>query len=535
MASGIKRIVYNTRERVISNDLNREQAFQAADIAETLRYVQNTAYVSDYSCAGYETVSPVVGQLVGDVIGGLLVKPGTASIYLTISAGKLSCFNPAASPSTDDSDYKIISSQGVTALAPLAITPSTGGGVRIDVIECSPYENAEEQDNRDVFSAFTGSFTANLVDKVVADRLTFRIRTGTDGAGFPGVASGWLPLAVMSVPNGATTCDQITFWDVRPLISDRVESPFRVANVVQKQTRNLSFIDVATPGQFRVAGIVDTTHGEYKAGGALFKGTPSATMGTGDVDYVDLSNAENQEPGFAPINSRPWYLYALFPFSLPRWVRYTENAVGSLGRIPRACKGIPVLTTKGCNYTSIASTGISPPTITGLGSSTSDAVVIVAGITSSAGALQTFISDGHMLTMNYSNCPAITPTSSTLTDDLYTLIPNTHFPLCARRLRLFIYCSIDGVAATEFTYRRVVVIRQFATTNNLATFASSTANGIIPTIGSSPELMEVVVPLPPRYPLLTPNNQVIFVDYTGTGYTGRTSISMRVVGWDLGP
>jgi hypothetical protein len=145
------------------------------------------------------------------------------------------------------------------------------------------------------------------------------------------------------------------------------------------------------------------------------------------------------------------------------------------------------------------------------------------------------MTDGRMIHLEYSITPPVAPSASALVSSEYTLVPNVNFPSNARRLKLYLRCLINGVAATEFEYQRVVRVYQFATANLIATVLGPRMMGVIPAGGTFAEGFEVTIPITSRFPTLTMASQLIKVDYTGFGYTSRTFDFAHVVGWDLGP
>jgi hypothetical protein len=535
MSSGIKRIFHNLRERVVSPDMNREQLFLQADNAETLSHQLNALYTPDIS-TGFARYPVSLGTpLHADVIGGLLPIPASGTMNIEVTAGKLGCYNPDAVPSTDDSQYKVVTSLGVPISAPLTITANPGGGIRIDVIECSVYENVEESSMRDIFDLGTSAPISTLVDKVLAHRLTFRIREGISGAGFPGAVSGWLPLAVMSVPVGIASSNQATFWDVRPLISDRVNAPFRYSRVIPSKSRELIFTDPSVPGSLCVYGSVETTCNEYLAGGTLFKSSPTIPMGGGDFTFIDVMDTTEQESTFALAAYRLWYIYAAFPFGLPRWARYTETPVmGS--RLPSPYRGITIISTKAPDSTGKPIPALTLPTATGLGGTVTDAVMITAGIADGFGAFQPFYSDGRMVHLYAPACNLIAPTAAAAGYDDYTLIADTHYPANARRIRALIRCVYTGGAGNAFSFSPEIVVNTWFAPVQTGSVYIDSHSGMFDGTGTFAFHAQVEIPLVPDWPTFAAVNRTLTVTWNnGVGVGGRTGGSLAIIGWDLSP
>ncbi|HOA00815.1 MAG TPA: hypothetical protein PKI27_00755 [Dermatophilaceae bacterium] len=540
MSSGHRRMQYNTRERLISTDFNREQAFIAADRSAFHRRFFSDQYIVDTS-AGY-AIEPaaITAPLLADVIGGLMVVPQIGTDSVTITPGEMVAYFPDATPNADDDPSKVIFDAGISAIGSLVIPANGGGGIRIDVIECQPIELVEEQDNRDIFDPATGLFTPNLVDKVVSGRLQYRVRSGVAGGGYPGNTTGWLPLAVASVPAGSASVDTVTFWDVRPLIVDRAVQPFHAGSLLQKRERCLVYADEWTnPGvELNVSGAVDFNVGYYRAAGTIAKGTPTAAMGSGDLPWVDILNPENQGPGFAPVPSMPWYLYACFPAGLPRWVRYTENSIFGLGRVPGPMRGIPVATMVAPNYAGTPLLAITMPTSTGLGVSTQNAGVVMAGWCDGGGAPRGAVSDGRMILVgDLNNGIFVAPFGTNINTDSYVLFGNFAHPANARRVRLKVYCNFIGAPGAAFSFSRKVYMKRFGvTTDNVCAIDAGEETGMFDAFGIYSDVFEVDVPLIPTWPGIAPVNRNLTVNYfPSAGVATRVNGGLDVVGWDLGP
>jgi hypothetical protein len=301
----------------------------------------------------------------------------------------------------------------------LTLTPGSGGAIRIDVIECQRIEQVLEADNRDIFDPSTGLFSPALVNKVTAGRLAYRIRTGTPGLGFPGVEAGWLPLAVCSVPAGATTWDTVTLWDVRPMAHERVQQPFGAYPSLNYVHRHNVWSDITTVfGEVRVYGVCDVSFGAYRAGGQLIH--PGTTNG-----YLNVADTTLWAPGFSS-SLAPWYLYLVYPFGLPRWVQYSPASAGI--REPRGLRGIPVMSRWTPRYDGRPGSFIAQtPAWTGLFDPPSqDAIVALAGLQGPSGGPFGVHGDGRTiqfvdeptLEISQSASNGVTSTEWTFTDNV---------------------------------------------------------------------------------------------------------------------
>lgn len=430
MAHGWRSMVINTQERALSVDINRLQRFKEQDTAELFRYMLDVYATSDDDQLGL-MVEPntLETPLRAEIINGLLVKPQAASLNLLVDAGLMFAMAPDAA--ADESNYKYVRDDGVTTPGSLVMTANASGSTRIDVIECRVNPTPSSvTDSRDIFNPTTGLFAAATVTKEQRGRLEYRVRAGTPGAGFPANQSGWLPLCVASVPNGATSCDQMTFWDVRPLTNDRETGLVsRVKSMPHIERLHYVCDGQTAAGQQRLNGSVLAYYKGRTLGGRLRRGTPGT-----DTDYVDIAHADNLAQGFA-FGAATWsYFYLLTPFGLPRWARYTT---GPAGRVPRSPRGIVVVTSVPPQHlTGIPSAAINLPASTGLGGSTTDGICI--GVSRETGSnFEEFAAvDGRIL-------PAATFTGSIAADSFdvtqaqWTMTEGTDYPAGAKELLVY--------------------------------------------------------------------------------------------------
>jgi len=535
MSSGHKRIQFNTRERAVSDDLNRLQSFVAAQRAGALRRLVNDRYVTDVSNGLAIESQPDDTPVSGDVFGGLMVQPVVGTSSLTVSPGVVGLFSPDPVPNPDDgSGYKVVESLGVSTMGTLTIAPG-GVGIRIDVIECRPVELGEENDNRDIFKPSTGKFEPSSVDKVVATRLEFRVRAGTPGGGFPGTVEGWLPLAVASVPAGATSTDAVTFWDVRPLVQDRAEAPHKSGRMVHTHTSHVLTADeYVEPGKLTVVGTCEGKMGSHKTGGTLFKGTPTATMGTGDVAGIDVLNQENWEPGLMPVVNMPWYLWSLFPFGLPRWVRYTENSIAGQGRVPGSMRGICVASmTAPIGLIGAPKNPIALPASTGLVGSTPIAWMVAAGSCDPLFPMgpQGFVADGDVFWLT--KPIIVNPQWTDGRKDLYRFAGNVSHPVNVRSI-IARFHRRTAVALEVSTYRTLSVCNDSTGDHRLAELYRGHGNVDAVSLGTRSDVLQCEIPLRNGFPAYGAIDQFVLLMYDKPWGTGFNSVA-EIIGWRIGP
>lgn len=537
MAGGMKEVVINNQERAVSVDINRLQKFKGADIAELMRFWGNVGVGSDDLDAAAVTVetTTVGNPLLAEIVNGFLVRPQAASLNLLVDRGVLYAIAPDGA--ADDSVYKYVRDAGVSTPGALAVTNNIGGGaIRIDVVEVQVVTNANvETDSRDIFNSVTGLFSATTVSKASADGLNYRVRMGSPGGGFPGTVSGWLPLAVISMPDGATSVDTMTFWDVRPLINDRQFQPSNLGTarpVINKALINASAL--ATVG-----GWVEAFANGRRLGGCLRSGGIVT-----DADTIDLTDAANHSSTFAAVANHPWYLYLVTPFGLPRWARY--NAAGS--RVPRSPRGIPVATTVAPNADGLPSGAIPLPTASGLGSNTSAGLCIAAGYFDNSSAQIGFFGNNADGFHNVHSTSATDPiqvaagTANVTGGDVngngyasWTLTPGTHFPAHARSLFLEFRTDLTtntgaGSLAEPRTFTRV-----YSGSTRLTDIATPGPAWYIPS--GTPTLSKIShalwLPVPAVYPSSTAANFRVDVEWDGNAlfFGAIANTFVRVLGW----
>ena len=440
MSSGFKTEVINTRERAVSTDINRLQAFGQSELAQVFYEMMVKWNTDDDAAPGVEA-EPVAGSDFHVVLNGLRFYPLNGTVNGLITPGVLMAENSAAG--ADDARIQYCNDPGIVAVGTLVLTPGAGS-TRIDVIECQPTTAVLETDNRDIYNTTTGLFAPVAVTKVVANRLTYRIRTGTAGAGFPGTVAGWFPLAVVRVPAAAATWDVCDIWDVRRLASELWNSPFQTSGGESPAgdgylaaTENLG----AGSYNIQLTGRYSGRYKQWRVGGDALN-YPSGAA------YIDITTGTtNWEPGLAVVGSRPWYVYLAFPFGLPGWRKY--SAAPASPRAPQGMRGIPVVTQRVPNTNRTPFAALAVPTATGLGGSTTDAVCIFAGIADTAPKMRGAVCDGE-----WTKCrpyiQVLPSTEHVLTTGItiYQYLAGFMFPPNAKSLLVELPIALRGAAPT---------------------------------------------------------------------------------------
>ena len=446
MSSGYKEQVINAQERVASLDINRLQKHVGYDFAEFFRYMLDV-YAEEESAAGGTITVPsaIETPLRAEIINGLLVRPQTGVFDLFVDPGVAYLMAPDGG--ADESPYKFIRDDGIQVLGALQVGANGSGSTRVDVIECSvdPIENVTTE-VRDLFNTTTGVFTPALLTKVKTGRLTYRVRQGVPGSP-PTLALGWLPLAIVSLPAGAASNDVCAVWEVRQLLSDRVNTPFQITRLnADYGTQSVVFDDVTTPGVNRMSGTTRATLKGRWVGGEVRAGN----VGGSNDNSVDLAAPENQEDAFAIPVSGIVYVYLVTPFGLPRWARYRQLPQA---RTPRSPRGLYIVSTVAPLNTGYATGTITLPTTMGLGNYVVDSTdaVCVGSLPVTASTLLGGCIDGQVQWIrkntaagqNGIEVPAdggFNATSST-----FTLDPDVEFPAHAKA----IYASFSALVTVN--------------------------------------------------------------------------------------
>lgn len=375
-STGQKDLTINPRERALSVDVNRLQAFKDQAQAEALLYLQEGTTTLDTDGLGHLAypLSVAATPPQATIIGGLQPVPSDGTFNIQVTGGLCAFYAPDVPANPDDSPYKFISDPGSLVLT---FAANAGPGTRVDVLECQPVDAVLETDNRDIFDPSSGLFAPQSVNKVQAKRLTYRIRQGVLGNGYPGSVAGWLPLAVIAIPAAAANLDTCDIWDCRPLSQGRIFPPGKAVQFnhnLDRQALGIDTLSAAPARLIRGFSESDSAFG-YKTGGHIRTGNYSSSAAY--VDSFDVTNVNNQEPGFAPVVGALWYLYTIGkPFGLPRFAKYTQAP----GRFPSNPEGILVISNKAPNAFSGLGVNIALPVSLGLGPLNQVGLCLLAGV-----------------------------------------------------------------------------------------------------------------------------------------------------------
>ena len=543
MASGAKTEIINTRERAVSTDLNRLQSFIAADRAEELRRVSNNRQTQftdiqnaqggafleggSYIDTSAQDTAAIGAPLRGDVYEGLVVLPQPTTLNLLVSPGIVGLDDPdgqagssqATPPDPDDSRYKVVDDAGIQTIGVLVVTAG-GGGPRIDVVECQRTEVVTETDSRDIFDPSTGVFVPTVVNKVIEGQLIYRIRLGTPNGGYPGSVQGWLPLCVILVPSTAASVDDCTFWDVRPLIKDRVTAFDSQHDTAFMQDDMRAVANQSTdPTKTLFSGFLTSQIGMYRAGGGFIA--------------VDLQSVANQALGYAPVTGEIFYVYVVFPAGLPRWVQYSASS----SRVPASNLGI--LSVSAATPLSQLAPGIfnsiSPPLATGILVS-GPAVLLAAGRVGAANVLLGFAASAGLVSIDQTDLSNLkTPTSTSGNFDQFVLTAGVDYPITARSVLVRVACIYSGGTPGDALIMgpRVATAVPGSTTMLFEGVGSRLYTGIVPPSGGGGQQADVEVPvlMLGSSTGFSSDDLNVVVDWGNT--LTRASQNLNIIGWRL--
>lgn len=439
--SATKSIYIESRERAVSNDINRLQALINAHMAEVLRYLFDVRTSEDYSGGTEGLGSSVTNPLRGVILSGLRCRPEIGTTNLFVEPGVALLVDPDASPSADDSPLKWIVSEGELTGGALTL-PAAAGTARVDMVECRRRAEQElESSNRDLYNTITRTFTPQLITKVAGFPLEFRIRTGTAGGGFAGLGTeaGWLPLMVFVTPPGATTWDDVEFcWDVRPLAADHTEGLFAVERTYpQRDGRRQYGILHENGSGFQLNGFFDSSLQGRRIGGQI-----GAESVFGSVGYLDMD--DYREPGWSPSANTMTYIYCAIPFGLPRWAQYTQAPAL---RVPGPFRGIVVQSTQPCEFDGTPLNDVALPLVTSLGGASSE-MRLIACQPYATGLLGVLIEDGWFIFESEGSATfpltAVSGATSVSTD--FELQDDVHIPRIATAVKVKIQKTLTAMA-----------------------------------------------------------------------------------------
>lgn len=198
MASHIRRLIWNTRERLLSTDLNDAQALQHRAMTEALAASQH----GDQQQLG--------------VLRGLTVSIPGGSLSVNVAAGLALRLATAGTPYDSPLQWIELATSTAVDLASF-VDPANPRWV---CIEITGAEAGIVQSLRDIFLPSNGTFAAVTVDKVRGSAPTLHVTAGTAAATpqFPAGTAGRIPLAYVYLPAAAGTLTAGDIVHCRPIL-----------------------------------------------------------------------------------------------------------------------------------------------------------------------------------------------------------------------------------------------------------------------------------------------------------------------------
>jgi hypothetical protein len=188
MSSNNRRIIFNTRERLLSSDLNDMQALLHAKGTDEL--------MAALSGEVYKGALPLSGV----IQGGNVTANGVDN---TISISPILAIKHGSGATSYDSPYLKIET---LVTATIDLTPHVDPSPRWVAIEVAPGDVTEVSSTRDEFQPALGTFLPVSVDKVRRPEPVFSVNAGTPSATpvLPLGTAGTIPLAYVYIPGGGT-------------------------------------------------------------------------------------------------------------------------------------------------------------------------------------------------------------------------------------------------------------------------------------------------------------------------------------------
>lgn len=348
MASNNRRVIFNTRERLLSTDFNDATALFHAKSTDEVAAALTGDFYKNSGGAGAQS----------GIIGGGYVS--TDGVSLNASVSPVIGLKYGTGATSLDSPYLKIESAAATTID--LSTFVDGGNPRWVCIEVAPGDTAEVVSTRDVFQPALGTFTPVSVDKIRAPAPVFTVNAGTPAASpaLPLGTAGTVPLAYVYIPAAAAVLLTSDVVRCRPLLGN-----------------SSSFYEVKGKGGVNVTSAGGTV-ARLNPVGARFPraGSDSGLLGTPVVDSNIATN-----PNFAlgesyPAGDAPIYFYlssAPYPGGYDVDVanvtrEFVDLTVAGTPRIPSNPSVSPGVSINGlivCSTTAPAVTGLSAPSSVG--------------------------------------------------------------------------------------------------------------------------------------------------------------------------
>lgn len=198
MSSHIRRIVSNTRERILSTDANNATALHHRALVEAGAAILQ----GDASLFG--------------VIRGLTVSTSGGVLTVTVAPGLALRSGTAATTYDSATQWIELRSSQTVDLA----THVDGANPRWVVIEIAEASAVESSEARDIFDPLTGTFSSSSITKVSGSSPTLTARAGTAAATpvFPAGVAGVIPLGYVYLAAATASINITDIVMCRPML-----------------------------------------------------------------------------------------------------------------------------------------------------------------------------------------------------------------------------------------------------------------------------------------------------------------------------
>lgn len=283
MSSFNRRLIFNTRERVLSTDQNDQQALIDSNLDNTAVAVaaQNTG-------VGY-----VAGATVASgVVDGLIVTANNPGVNLEVVVSPGLAYKLGTPPTSLDSSLRRIE---LTADYVLDLAALVQAQPRWVAIEIAPADVVELTAFRDIWQPATGTFVPANVEKIREPAPVITANAGTAGAtpALPDGTAGTIPLAYVYLAGAATSVAVTDFVSCRPLYANLQDAQVRGGGINVGTTGGSTFSPAGQSGAW--------------SSGASYSVTTSAISANPSGGYV--WNVGESWAGLAG-NNRAVYAYA---------------------------------------------------------------------------------------------------------------------------------------------------------------------------------------------------------------------------------
>jgi len=208
MASNNRRVIFNTRERLLSTDLND---------ATALFHAKSTDEAAAGLSGDFWRNSGSSGSMSGIVSGGFV---STNGVDLNAEVSAILGFKFGTAATALDSPYLKIEKTSPTTIDLSSFVDP--GNPRWVAIEVAPGDTVEVASTRDIFQPALGTFSPVSVDKIRAPEPVFTVNAGAPSPtpALPTGTAGTIPLAYVYITAAAVVLSTTDVVRCRPLLGN---------------------------------------------------------------------------------------------------------------------------------------------------------------------------------------------------------------------------------------------------------------------------------------------------------------------------